>query len=220
MYYTCIKDPIRIQESLRLGVIIPAIQVIKPGLRVVVVIPVAEGVDVGHMTGVPGNIVAAAVGDRKELAPGIVGVAGNHRAVEIVQPNDVPLRIVDEVVGNPVDADAVDGPLLIMHVEDVGVRSRTVLADLYPARGVVGCGVPVHRLARALAIRVVGVGDGLAVLCEPRQVSARPGHAHPVAVGERVADRVVGYACERRRWRRKRAWVGAAVGDWQGGFPP
>ena len=61
MYYTCIKDSIRIQESFSLRIIIPGIEVIEAGLRVVVVIPVAEGVDVGHMAGVAGNIVAVAV---------------------------------------------------------------------------------------------------------------------------------------------------------------
>ena len=76
MYYTCIKDSIRIQESFSLRIIIPGIEVIEAGLRIVVVIPVAEGVDVGHMVGVAGNVVAVAVGDGKGIAPRVVGVAG------------------------------------------------------------------------------------------------------------------------------------------------
>ena len=61
------------------GVIVAALEVIEAGFVIVVVATVTEGVQVGE--GVTGGllidkVVAAAVGDAGQLAPGVVGISG------------------------------------------------------------------------------------------------------------------------------------------------
>ena len=64
---------IRVDKPANAGVIIPALEVIEPGLYVVVVATVAQGVQVCDMAGT-GDRRASIIGNRQELAPGVVAV--------------------------------------------------------------------------------------------------------------------------------------------------
>ena len=81
---------IHTNKSPELRVIVPAIQVIKPRLGVVIVPPVAEGFFVAY--GVAGGVGDGAV------APGVVGVFRNHLPRGGPDDgNDIPLQVVEVV---------------------------------------------------------------------------------------------------------------------------
>ena len=69
---SCGNKSVHTDEPPELRVIVPAVQVIQPGLGIVIIPPVAEGILVAHG-------VAGGVGD-SALAPGVVAVGGNDLA--------------------------------------------------------------------------------------------------------------------------------------------
>ena len=81
---------IRTNKPPELRVIVPAVQVIKPGLGIVVVPPVAERILIAH--GVAGGVGDGAV------APGVVAVLGhNLPGSSPDNGNNIPLDIVEVV---------------------------------------------------------------------------------------------------------------------------
>ena len=88
------NQPIRIQKPSPLGIIIPSLQVVEPGFGIVVVPAVTEGVIDGI------NIGAVAIVPCYGLiAPGIVVVGQNFRAVGIIKGNNIPLEVFLKVEG-------------------------------------------------------------------------------------------------------------------------
>ena len=69
-----------VDEAVGYGVIISALEIIEAGFGVVVVAPVAEGIDLCHGAGGVG-----------ELTPGVVGVAGNQGSAFVEQTKNVTL---------------------------------------------------------------------------------------------------------------------------------
>ena len=92
-----IKHPIRINKPPDLGIIIPALQVIEPGLGVVVVAAVAQGVQIGDMR-CGRDRGAARICHGEELAPGVVGVIRHDRAAGIQERYHVTLQVQQVVV--------------------------------------------------------------------------------------------------------------------------
>ena len=79
-----------VNESPELRVIIAAVEIVQPGLGVVIVPPVAEGILVAHG-------VAGSVGDGT-LAPGVVAVLGHNLSGSSPDNgNNIPLDIVEVV---------------------------------------------------------------------------------------------------------------------------
>ena len=82
--------PVRANKSPELRVIVPAIQVIQPGLGIVVIPPVAERILVAH--GVAGSVGDGAV------APGVVAVLSHDLPRGGSDDgNDIPLQVVEVV---------------------------------------------------------------------------------------------------------------------------
>ena len=82
---------IHADKSARLRVVIPRIEVIQPRLRIVVIAPVPERVELAEGIGERSC-------DRERCAPRIVAVRHHLRACAVQNPDDVPLHVFQVVV--------------------------------------------------------------------------------------------------------------------------
>ena len=173
---------IRADKPPELRVIIAAVQVIKPGLGIVIVASVAERILVAHG-------VAGGVGDGA-LAPGIVAVLGHDLSRGGPDDgNDIPLQVVEivEQHGPVGKAHALAGAVVEeAHNGIPGLLRQNLAAVEEKFRG-----GAVRRLGRSDAVGVVLVAVGIAAVGDFPQLPAHPGVAGAV-VGEHVADAVVG----------------------------
>ena len=111
---------IRIDESTNTCIVISTLEIIQLNLRIVVVAAVAVGVDV---TDEGCSIIRRTVGvEGLAHAPRIVGVAGNGICVCVGYGYNVPLEILEEVIGNVVVSYTADCVLVIVE----GYKSVTI----------------------------------------------------------------------------------------------
>ena len=82
IYSSIISYCIRIDKPPNHRIIIPGLEVVQPSLLIIVVSPVANGIDSAEMVGI-GDLVTVCVGDREYLATGIIGVVCPYRAVGV-----------------------------------------------------------------------------------------------------------------------------------------
>ena len=174
--------PICADKPPKVRVIVPAVQVIKPRLGIIIVPPVAEGVFVAH--GVTGGVGDGAV------APGVVAVLGNDLAGSGADDgDDIPLQVVEVVEqhGSVGKAHALAGAVVEEpHNAVPGLLRQDLAAVEEKFRGgAVDC------LAGADAVGVVLVAVGVAAVGDFPQLPAHPGVGGAV-VGEHIADAVVG----------------------------
>ena len=165
-----------------LRVIVPAIQVIKARLGVVIVPPVAEWILVAHG-------VAGGVGD-SAVAPGVVAVLSHDLAGGGADDGyNVSLQVVEVVEQHgPVgEAHALAGAV----VEEPHDRIPGLLRQNLAAIEEEFRGGAVDRFGRSDAVGVVLIAVGIAAVGDFPQLPAHPGVAGAV-VGEHVADAVVG----------------------------
>ena len=87
------KYAVRVEEPSHLGIVIPALQVVKPSLGVVVIPSVAEGVLIPHMVLV-GDGVPGAVRDAQHLAPRVIGIFYHNIPLGVHQRRYIPHQIV------------------------------------------------------------------------------------------------------------------------------
>ena len=92
-----IHVPIRIQEPSPLRHIVPALQIVQPGLGVVVIPPIPERIERADNPLL--NRCRARLGGNRAVAPRIVCVRAYLGSVFRVDGDDVPLQILLEVVG-------------------------------------------------------------------------------------------------------------------------
>ena len=173
-----VDKAVRANKSPELRVIIPAVQVIKPGFGIVVVPPVAEWILVAH--GVAGGVGDGAV------APGVVAVLGhNLPGSSPDNGNNIPLDIVEVVEQHgPVGkAHALAGAV----VEEPHDRIPGLLRQNLAAVEEEFRGGAVHRFGRSDAVGVVLVAVGIAAVGDFPQLTALPGVGGAV-VGEHVAE--------------------------------
>ena len=173
---------IHTNKSPELRVIISAVQVIKPGLGVIIIPPVAEGILVAH--GVAGGVGDGAV------APGVVAVLSHDLPRGGPDDgDDVSLQVVEVVEQHgPVgEAHALAGAV----VEEPHDRIPGLLRQNLAAVEEEFRGGAVDCLAGADTVGVVLVAVSIAAVGDFPQLPAHPGVAGAV-VGEHVADAVVG----------------------------
>ena len=84
-----IDQSIRIQEPPPSRIIIPTLQVIPPGLGIVVIPAVAEGVVLGNHIGADAVMPSCGM-----IAPSVVGVGQNFYTFLIVNGGYIPLQIL------------------------------------------------------------------------------------------------------------------------------
>ena len=88
---TNLYDTICIDKSSKLRIIVTSSQRIQSCLRIIAIPSVAIGVFHSHHT-------CERTGRGQRLSPGVVGVFHNNITTRVVQPNDVPLAVVQVVV--------------------------------------------------------------------------------------------------------------------------
>ena len=155
---TCACVAVRIDEPANLRVIIPALQIVHLQLGIVVVAPVAEGVDVGQIAG-----------GGEELAPGVVGVGGDAGSAAVEDACDVALQVGQVVVGDGrcggtgFVGEGVGIAALV--VEELQLFAVVVLGNQLAALPEVFVLHAVDCLGQAQAVAVVGIGSGQAFVC-------------------------------------------------------
>ena len=92
-----IDIPIRIQKPPPLRVIVPTLQIVQPGLGVVVIPPIPERIERADNPLL--NRCRARLGGNRAVAPCVIGVRAYLGSVFRVDGDDVPLQILLEVVG-------------------------------------------------------------------------------------------------------------------------
>ena len=164
-------------------IVVPALEVVKARLAVVIITTVAQWVDVPDEGGIRGLFAVSTM--HGIVAPRAVVVGRGERAVRVQQRNDVALRIEDVVVERRGRAVVIDhGERLAAIVIDKLERLAAPLLphDLAGERGVI-VRRAVDRFAGTDAGHVVGVGDLLAVdRCGGKLASLRPREGIVLAV--------------------------------------
>ena len=95
-------------DSARFGIIVAAVQVVEPGLRIVVVPAVAKRIDIQQFR--------AAL--RKDIAPGIVLVLAEHVPAAIIDRKDIALQVLPVVVLLPVVLKPCYDRIIVVIVDD------------------------------------------------------------------------------------------------------
>ena len=172
---------IRADKPSELRAIVPAIEVVKPRLGVVVVAPVAEGILFAHS-------VTAGVGN-SALAPGIVAVSGHHLARSRPHDgDDIPLHVVEVIIQRVAVGEA--HPLARAVVEEQHGGIPGLLGqDLAAVEEKLRLGA-VDRLGRADAVGIVLVAVGVAAVGDFPQLTPLPAVAGAVVAGH-VPDGVM-----------------------------
>ena len=147
---------------------------------------VADGVDVADEGG-GGLHCTGIISDFQHFTPGIILVLSYNTAGRVENADHVSLNVAHIVVGGAVIQETIPLAVLIKHIGDeiaaFFLRYHGIAIEI-----VFGCRGS-HRLLSTNAGFVVLIGCGDAALGQPRQLpAALPGHGHPVAVGEGVAD--------------------------------
>ena len=89
--------PIRIQKPSPLWVIVPALQIVQPGLGVVVIPPIPERIERADNPLL--NRCRARLGGNRAVAPCVIGIGAYLGSVFRVDGDNVPLQVLLEVVG-------------------------------------------------------------------------------------------------------------------------
>ena len=89
--------PIRIQEPSPLRVIVPALQIVQPRVRIVVIPPIPERIERADNPLL--NRCRARLGGNRAVAPCVIGVRAYLGSVFRVDGDDVPLQVLLKVVG-------------------------------------------------------------------------------------------------------------------------
>ena len=174
--------PICADKPPKVRVIVPAVQVIKPRLGIIIVPPVAEGVFVAH--GVAGGVGYGA------FAPGVVAVLGHNLSGSGADDgNDIPLDVIEVIIQGVAvgKANALAGAVVEEPHDAVPGLLRQDLAAIEEKFR----GGAVDRLAGADAVGIVLVAVGIAAAGDLPQLPAHPGVGGAVVAGH-VADAVVG----------------------------
>ena len=165
-----------------LRVIIAAVQIVQPGLGVIIIPPVAEGVFVAH--GVAGGVGDGAV------APGVVAVLSHDLPRGGADDgDDIPLDIVEIIIQGVAvgEAHALAGAV----VEEPHDRIPGLLRQNLAAVEEKFRGGAVDCLAGADTVGVVLIAVGVAAAGDLPQLTAHPGVGGAVVAGH-VANAVVG----------------------------
>ena len=161
-------------------VIVPALQIIQPSFRVVNVSAVAQGVLCAEGGG-------QRAGGGQRVAPCVVGVGHDARAAGADKTGHVALRVLDIEI---LCAVAVHGQRAGRVVGKVQLIAVPCQLDQLVAQIVVVVRSAIHDLRDALAVGIVAVGDCLAGLAHPSELTAMLPRVRPRAIAQKVADLV------------------------------
>ena len=175
-----IDQAVRIDKPAPPRVIIPALQIIQPSLRIVDIPAVAQGVLFAE-----GARQRAGGGQR--IAPCVVGVGHDARAAGIDKAGHVALCVLDVEILRAV---AVHGQRAGRIVGEVQLIAAPRQLHQLVAQIMVIVGRAVDGLRDALAVGIIAVGNTRPGLAHPRQLTPVLPCVRPRAVAQKVADLV------------------------------
>ena len=164
-------NTIRINKSSDLGVVIAALEIIKAGVRIVIIAAVAEGIE--RRDGTAPNAIRLG---GKGIAPGIVGIGNHPVAIRVINGNDISLRIGAIIEDRTFHTAGIGGGEQLKHgrtaggvVEIAQIKGeRVAVVNQFPvdlaALGLIFVADVSHGLSGADAIRIVGIGNSRARL--------------------------------------------------------
>ena len=176
----CGRIPIRIDKPTPRRVIIPALQIVQPRLRVVDVPTVAQGILCAEGGG-------QRAGGAQLIAPCVVGIAHNARAAGADKAGHVALCVLDVEIFRAV---VVHGQRAGRVVGEAQLIAAPRQLHQLVAQIMVIVRRAVDSLRDALAVGIVAVGDCLAGLAHPCELAAVLPCVGPHAVAQEVADLV------------------------------
>ena len=174
-----------------------ALEIIKAGIRIVIVTAVAEGIERGD-----GAAPSAIRLGGKGIAPGIVGIGNNLVAICVVNGNDVSLRIGAVIEDRAFHTAGIGGGEQLEHGRTAGgvieipqvALERIAFKDLLPvdlsALALVFVPGVAHCLLRADPVRVIAVRGQRSVFGIRPQPPSRKGKRSP-PVGGGISDGVI-----------------------------
>ena len=172
-----------ITKSLPIRIIVPAPEIIQPRLLIVHVGSITERLD-GTESGSKG------AGGGKDLSPCIVYIFYHFCAIAVNKANDIALQIYNVTIFSSIKLH--NGRAILGIVPEVqGVAALGHVDDVLAMQGVVSDGAA-HSLADAQAIGVIGESGRGAGFGHLFQLAALFPGVGPGAVGERIADGIVG----------------------------
>ena len=131
----CTSISIRVNKPFYGWIIIPTLEIIESGFRVVVVTTVTDGVD---MVQVGGCVIGAV----QRIAPGVVDVIGYGSAAGIYDANDITLQIQNIIVGDVIiDQSIGPGNFVIDDVQNIaapGLADHMTLAFILAVYSLLG----------------------------------------------------------------------------------
>ena len=176
----CGRIPIRINKPTPTRVIIPALQIVQPRLRVVDVPAVAQGVLFAEGA-------RQRAGGAQRVAPCVVGVSHDARAACGDKAGHVALRVLDVEILRAVVAHGQRTGRVVGKVQFIAAPRQfhqLVTQIMVIVRRAV------DSLRDALAVGIVAVGDIRPRLAHPRELAAVLPCVGPRAVAQEVADLV------------------------------
>ncbi len=173
-------------EAANCRVVVARLEVVQPGLRVVVIPTIPEGV-------VLTECGCQGAGNSEGLAPAVIRIAYHNRAGVVHQTDDVVLSVAHVVVFRAVvvHGDEIAARVIGVELLDLPRAAARYLRHEQTAVVAVVRHHVVHGFAGADALLVIGIARGRAVAREGGEALALPGHGKS-AVGQRVSDRIVG----------------------------
>ena len=200
----CGRIPIRIDKPTPRRVIIPALQIVQPRLRVVDVPTVAQGILCAEGGG-------QRAGGAQLIAPCVVGIGHDARAAGADKAGHVALRVLDVEI---LCAVVVHGQRAGRVVGEVQLIAAPRQFHQLVAQIMVIVRRAVDGFRDALAVGIVAVGDIRPGLAHPRKLAAVLPCVSPRAVAQKVADLVRRQALAAdARQQIAPARVAVAVGD-------
>ncbi len=171
-----------IDEPAHFGVVITALEVVQPGICVVDVTTVPQGI-------VDSQGRSHGAADAENLAPGIIGVSNDRRAVEIHQHNYVALGIEDVIICRAVVLNADRSPGGIVGEVHLGGavghgHQQSAAVDVIPGGGAVAA-------AGAHSVRAIGVRPGGGAVAHAFQPAATLPGVAPGTITKGVANRII-----------------------------
>ena len=176
----CGRIPIRIDKPTPPRVIVPALQIVQPRLRVVDVSAVAQGV-------LCAKGARQRAGGGQWVAPCVVGVGHDARATGADEAGHVSLRVLDVEILRAVVVHGQRAGRVVGKVQLIAAPSQ--LHQLV-AQIMVIIRRAVNGFRDALAVGIVAVGDCLAGIAHPCQLTPVLPCVRPRAVAQEVADLV------------------------------
>ena len=165
------------------GIIVPGLEVIEAGFLVIDIAPIAEGV-------LPAEGVGQRTGAGEGIAPGVIGVFDHDLAGIVGDGDNVALGIVKIEVLGAVEANG-HGLAVGIAADAHDIGAVKDVDELALGIGIAGDYI-VDGLGEAEALLVIGKGDGGAVLGHGSQLAAALPGIGPGAVGDEVANGIVG----------------------------